>query len=267
MTFDEDAARVGARDRSRRYASSPRSSSRRRASCRCRSNPTSPAWTPSRGTSLYTSRWPAEGFDFTGKRVGVIGTGSTGVQLIPVVAREAGHLTVFQRSPAFTLPWQVRPFEPGELDELKANYPEIRAAQREHPVGAARLSRVLGADRHAEPTADQDRASARSSCGPSRSDGVMGALDWGDIFFDIEANRMATALYGEAIARIVKDPETAAALVPTHPFALQAPDHRPGLLRDVQPRQRHPRRPAQRTRSRGDSRRESRPSRAFTSST
>ncbi|PRC62848.1 cyclohexanone monooxygenase, partial [Mycobacterium sp. ITM-2017-0098] len=68
-----------------------------------------------------------------------IGTGSTGVQMIPVVAREAGHLTVFQRSPAYTLPWQVRSFEPGELDELKARYPAIRAAQREHPVGAARL--------------------------------------------------------------------------------------------------------------------------------
>ncbi|PRC58551.1 cyclohexanone monooxygenase, partial [Mycobacterium sp. ITM-2017-0098] len=69
-----------------------------------------------------------------------IGTGSTGVQMIPVVAREAGHLTVFQRSPAYTLPWQVRSFEPGGLDELKARYPAIRAAQREHPVGAARLS-------------------------------------------------------------------------------------------------------------------------------
>ena len=51
----------------------------------------------------------------------------------------------------------------------------------------------------------------------------MGALDWGDIFFDIEANRMATALYGEAIARIVEDPVTAAALVPTHPFGCKRP--------------------------------------------
>ena len=51
----------------------------------------------------------------------------------------------------------------------------------------------------------------------------MGALNWGDVFFDIEANRMATALYGEAIARIVNDPDTAAALVPTHPFACKRP--------------------------------------------
>ena len=92
------------------------------------------------GTSLHTGRWPDGVVDLSGKRVGVVGTGSTGVQLIPVVAREAEHLTVFQRSPAYTLPWRVRTFEPGELDELKASYPQIRAAQREHPVGAARLS-------------------------------------------------------------------------------------------------------------------------------
>ena len=107
------------------------------------------------GTSLFTSRWPRREVDLTGKRVGVIGTGSTGVQLIPVVAEEAAHLTVFQRSPAYTLPWKVRAFEPGELDEMKASYGEIRAAQREHPIGAARLSRLLGAVRDAgQPAAE-----------------------------------------------------------------------------------------------------------------
>ncbi|PRC48075.1 cyclohexanone monooxygenase, partial [Mycobacterium sp. ITM-2017-0098] len=75
--------------------------------------PTIPGMESFAGTSLYTSRWPEGGVDLTGLRVGVIGTGSTGVQMIPVVAREAGHLTVFQRSPAYTLPWQVRSFEPG----------------------------------------------------------------------------------------------------------------------------------------------------------
>jgi cation diffusion facilitator CzcD-associated flavoprotein CzcO len=174
------------------------------------------------GPSLYTSRWPAAGFDFTGKRVGVIGTGSTGVQLIPVVAKEAGHLTVFQRSPAYTLPWQVRPFEPGELDELKANYGEIRSAQREHPVGAARLSAfsVLINMLSRPPIKSASRADQLRAI---EENGVMGALDWGDIFFDIEANQMATQLYGEAIARIVHDPATAAALVPSHPFGCKRP--------------------------------------------
>jgi cation diffusion facilitator CzcD-associated flavoprotein CzcO len=174
------------------------------------------------GETLFTSRWPEDGFDLTGKRVGVVGTGSTGVQLIPVIARDVGQLFVFQRSPAFTLPWSVRAFEAGELDEMKARYGEIREAQRQHPVGAARLSAfsvlidmlvsppIKSATREEQLRAVEER-------------GVMGALNWGDVFFDIEANRMATSLYGEAIARIVEDPETAAALVPSHPFGCKRP--------------------------------------------
>jgi cation diffusion facilitator CzcD-associated flavoprotein CzcO len=174
------------------------------------------------GTSLFTSRWPKDGVDLAGRRVGVIGTGSSGVQLIPVVAREAQQLYVFQRSPAYTLPWRVRRFEPGELDDLKAHYDDIRAAQRAHPVGAARLSAfsvllgMLG-----KPPLKS--ASREDQLRAVEEDGVMGALNWGDIFFDIEANRMAATLYGEAVARIVKDPETAASLVPDYPFACKRP--------------------------------------------
>lgn len=174
------------------------------------------------GRSLFTSRWPADDVDLTGKRVGVIGTGSTGVQLIPVVAREAAQLYVFQRSPAYTLPWRVRRFEPGELDEMKARYGEIRAAQRAHPVGAARLSAFsVLLDMLARPPLKA--ATREEQLRAIEEHGVMGALNWGDIFFDIEANRMAAKLYGEAVARIVKDPDTAAALVPDHPFACKRP--------------------------------------------
>lgn len=174
------------------------------------------------GTSLYTSRWPREGVDLTGKRVGVIGTGSTGVQLIPVVAGQCEHLVVFQRSPAFTLPWQVRPFEPGELDALKADYAAIRAAQREHPVGAARLSAfsVLLEMLVRPPVKSASPEEKRRAV---EEHGVMGALNWGDVFFDIDANRMATELYGQAVARIVSDPQTAASLTPSHPFACKRP--------------------------------------------
>jgi cation diffusion facilitator CzcD-associated flavoprotein CzcO len=174
------------------------------------------------GTSLYTSRWPADGVDLSGKRVGVIGTGSTGVQLIPVIAPDVGELYVFQRSAAFTLPWEVRPFAPGELDELKSRYGEIRAAQREHPVGSARLSAfsVLLEMLVRPPVKSATREEQLRAI---EENGVMGALNWGDLFFDIDANRMATALYGEAVARIVKDPDTAASLVPSHPFACKRP--------------------------------------------
>jgi cation diffusion facilitator CzcD-associated flavoprotein CzcO len=174
------------------------------------------------GTSLFTNRWPKEKVDFTGMRVGVIGTGSTGVQLIPVVAQQASHLTVFQRSPAYTLPWQVRPFDDGELDELKANYAEIRAAQRQHAVGAARLSAFsVLFEMMARPPLKS--ASREDQVRAIDEGGVLGALSWGDVFFDIEANQMAAKLYGEAVARIVKDSDTAASLTPSHPFGCKRP--------------------------------------------
>jgi cation diffusion facilitator CzcD-associated flavoprotein CzcO len=174
------------------------------------------------GTSLFTSRWPEGDVDLNGKRVGVIGTGSTGVQLIPVVAQEAQHLSVFQRSPAYTLPWRVHRFEEVELDDMKARYGEIRAAQRAHPIGAARLSafsvllEMLGRPPLKSATREEQLRAIEEN-------GVLGALNWGDIFFDIEANQMAAKLYGEAVARIVKDPDTAASLVPVHPFACKRP--------------------------------------------
>lgn len=174
------------------------------------------------GASLFTGHWPKEGFDLSGKRVGVIGTGSTGVQLIPVVAKQAEHLTVFQRSPAYTLPWEIRAFDDGELDELKANYAEIRAAQRAHMIGAARLSAFsVMFEMMANPPLKS--ATREDQLRAIEEKGVIGALSWGDVFFDIEANRMAAKLYGEAVARIVKDPETAASLTPTHPFGCKRP--------------------------------------------
>ena len=146
---------------------------------------------------------------------------AAGVEEI-VVAQEAAHLTVFQRSPAYTLPWKVRRFEPGELDDLKARYPEIRAAQREHPVGAARLSAFsVLLEMLAKPPLKS--ASREERTRAVEEGGVMGALNWGDLFFDIEANRMAAELYGEAIARIVENPDTARALTPSHPFACKRP--------------------------------------------
>jgi cation diffusion facilitator CzcD-associated flavoprotein CzcO len=174
------------------------------------------------GTSVFTSRWPKESIDLAGKLVGVIGTGSSGVQLIPLVAREAAQLYVFQRSPAYTLPWRVRPFEEGELDEMKTHYADIRAAQRAHPIGAARLSAfsVLLEMLSRPPLKSTSREEQLRAI---EDGGVMGALSWSDVFFDIEANRMAAKLYGEAVARIVKDPETAAALVPDHPFGCKRP--------------------------------------------
>ncbi|OHV40338.1 cyclohexanone monooxygenase [Parafrankia colletiae] len=174
------------------------------------------------GTVLFSNRFPREGFDLTGKRVAVVGTGSTGVQAIPVVAEQAEHLYVFQRSAAYTLPSPARPYEPGEFEGLRSRYDEIRAAQRVAHVGAARTSAFsVLVDMAGFPALRTASREERLRAVEER--GVLGALYWSDVLVDPEAGRLATALYGEAVARIVRDPRTAASLVPTYPFGCKRP--------------------------------------------
>ena len=78
------------------------------------------------GQQYYTSRWPHEPVDFTGQRVGIIGTGSSGVQVIPHVAKVAEHLTVFQRTPSYAVPACNRPVDAEFQDQVKAQYAEVR---------------------------------------------------------------------------------------------------------------------------------------------
>jgi cation diffusion facilitator CzcD-associated flavoprotein CzcO len=174
------------------------------------------------GDTLFSNRFPREGYDFTDKRVAIIGTGSSGVQATPVVAEQAAHLYVFQRSAAYTMPSNPRAYEPGEFEGLRARYPEIRAAQRASFIGAARLN-AFSALLEAPEKPPLKLATREEQLQAIEERGVVGALMWGDVLFDIEANRMATKLYGEAVARIVKDPETAASLVPDYPFACKRP--------------------------------------------
>jgi len=88
-----------------------------------------------RGRTFHTGRWPHEGVDFTGLRVGVIGTGSSGIQSIPLMARQAEHLTVFQRTPNFTMPAKNAPLDRESVDARKARSREHRQAMRESRAG------------------------------------------------------------------------------------------------------------------------------------
>lgn len=78
------------------------------------------------GAHYHTGNWPHERVDFTGKRVGVIGTGSSAIQLIPMIAEEAEHLFVFQRSPNYSIPAHNGPQDPELLRQIKADYPGFR---------------------------------------------------------------------------------------------------------------------------------------------
>src|SRR5262249_14166781 len=87
------------------------------------------------GETYHTGRWPHEGVDFTGKRVGVIGTGSSGVQSIPIIAEQAAHLFVFQRTHAVSVPARNAPLDPAEQAAIKADYAGLRERNRDMTTG------------------------------------------------------------------------------------------------------------------------------------
>ena len=168
------------------------------------------------GLSLFTSRFPKEGFDFTGKRVAVIGTGSSGVQTVPVVAEQADHLYVFQRSAAFTRPANNRPIAPDEMQAIKADYPELRRKQLEAFAGTLRFGAVTIA-----PVDEAEKIlDAPTEARMSKIDelGWGAPWAWSDVMLDMEANQAGVELYGELIRRHVKDPTVAEALVPHYPI-------------------------------------------------
>jgi cation diffusion facilitator CzcD-associated flavoprotein CzcO len=168
------------------------------------------------GVRLYTNQYPKEGFDFTGKRVAVIGTGSSGVQAIPVIAEQAAHLFVLQRSAAFTRPANNRPIPPEEMQELKADYPELRRRQLEAFAGTLRFGAVT---LPAAPPEDRIMTAPVDVRLAKIDELGWGApWAWADIMLDTEANQAGVDLYAELIRRTVADPDTAEALVPHYPI-------------------------------------------------
>lgn len=161
------------------------------------------------GEIVFTSRWPCDGVQLEGRRVGVVGTGSSGIQVIPEIAKVADELYVFQRTPQFTVPARNRPLEPGELDEIKSRYAQIRATARQTGFGLAEFEpygrNALDAD-DAERQREFDRRWAEG--GPS----FLVAFD--DLIVDERANEFAAAYARERIAEIVDDPAVAEALTP-----------------------------------------------------
>ncbi|MBZ4321088.1 flavin-containing monooxygenase [Streptomyces huiliensis] len=171
------------------------------------------------GAVHHTADWPAGGVDLAGRRVGVIGTGCSGVQAVPVIAAEAAELTVFQRTPVYALPAHNRPLAAAEIAEIKARYPEFRAAQRLSRGGtvfAPPTKSALEAD-------DAERAAAYEAAWDS---GVLSGLlrTYTDILVDEAANETVAAFVRSKIRSIVADPATAEALSPrTFPFATKRP--------------------------------------------
>jgi cyclohexanone monooxygenase len=164
-----------------------------------------------KGKWYHTGFWPAEPVDFTGKRVGVIGTGSSGIQLIPQVARQAFELHVFQRTANYSLPARNAPLDPAAEQAAKQRYPAIRRQARESPSGVAHFPVPT---RSALEVSDEERERAYEE--RWRVGGIGLTRAFNDVLLSEEANRTAADFVRGKIREMVDDPEVAALLTPTY---------------------------------------------------
>ena len=162
-----------------------------------------------RGEVYQTGRWPHDPVSFLGKRVGVIGTGSSGIQSIPLIAEEADHLYVFQRTPNFSVPAKNAPLAPETVKEVKAGYDSLRQKARGSRDGISWPWREALA-LEASPEEREAEFGARWGRG-----GFVFLRAYGDLFEDAAANEAASSFVRNKIRSIVNDPDTAATLTPT----------------------------------------------------
>jgi cyclohexanone monooxygenase len=168
-----------------------------------------------RGRWYHTGLWPHEGVDFTGLRVGVVGTGSSGVQSIPLIARAARHLTVFQRTPQFSLPAGNKPTDPEEERRHKEHYEDWRRAALDTPFGMAGYPPPA---KSALEVAPEERRQAYESKW-AQGGSISFLYTYKDLLVNKAANDTAAEFVREKIRQIVKDPKTAEMLIPhDHPI-------------------------------------------------
>jgi cation diffusion facilitator CzcD-associated flavoprotein CzcO/acetyl esterase/lipase len=188
----------------------------------CLSTPKAPDITGSErftGDAYYTSTWPHEGVDFTGQRVGIIGTGSSGIQSIPLIAAQAASLTVFQRTPNFSIPAHHGPPAADRLAELAADRESYRTAALVSPAGVPMpVNEVSGATATAEVA--RQRFEAAYDAGELLT--ILGVFN--DQIVNAASNEIVAEMLREKIRSIVDDPETAETLCPTdHPLGTKRP--------------------------------------------
>ena len=164
------------------------------------------------GETIHTGLWPHEPVDFSGKTVGIIGTGSSAVQSIPVIAETAEQLYVFQRTPVYTFPAGNHPLDDDFRQDIKTRYADIRATQRAS-LGGMALFGVMGrlqevGEDNIRECSDAERKQRLAE------DGLPSLRRYADVGVDLDANEIACELYREHIAEIVDDEKTAKALSP-----------------------------------------------------
>ncbi len=172
------------------------------------------------GPTYITGLWPHEGVDFSGKKVAVIGTGSSAIQSIPHIAEEADHLTVYQRTPAYSLPAGNRPLTNSEVAEMKENYRDYREAQKYHLAGIPNPPRNL---QSAHEVSEEER---RERYEAGWDTGILTGLTTAfmDTLSDQQSNDWVSDFIREKIRDRVDDPDTAETLMPrSYPFGTKRP--------------------------------------------
>ena len=171
--------------------------------------PDMPGLNSFQGKWYHTGAWPHREVDFTGQRVGVIGTGSSGIQTIPAIAKQAAQVSVFQRTPNFSIPAWNRPLSADEQREWKAKYPQHREKARTTRSGILYDYSLRG-------TFDVDEEERQREYERRwKSGGANYTHAFNDIFFDRKANDQAAEFVRNKIRSIVRNPEVAAKLAPT----------------------------------------------------
>ena len=166
----------------------------------------------------HTGQWPHEGVDFTGKRVGQIGTGSTGIQAAPVIAETAAHLTVFQRTANYSVPARNTPLSPEFKRYVKENAAAIRGVTQATPNGHP----FIISDRAAIETSPEERQAIYEAAW--EKGGLQFRATFRDLLADKAANDTAAEFIRRKIHEIVKDPATATKLADIdHPYAAKRP--------------------------------------------
>jgi cation diffusion facilitator CzcD-associated flavoprotein CzcO len=170
------------------------------------------------GRWVHTGEWPHEGVDFSGKRVGLIGTGSTGIQAAPVIAETAAHLTVFQRTANYSVPARNGPLNPEFRRYVKENAAEIRRVMHSSLNGHP----WLVSERSALEISAEERQALYEAAW--ETGGLRFRATFRDLVTDNTANATAAEFIRAKIRDIVKDPATAAKLADIdHPYAAKRP--------------------------------------------
>ncbi len=172
-----------------------------------------------KGPIYHTARWPQSPVDFSDQRVGVIGNGSSGLQIIPELAQQVKQLVVFQRTAQYAVPSRNRPLDRQEVTEIKADYPGFRARNRQQ--SSAQMSNVETCQQSALSVSPAERQQLYQASW--QQGGFVFYATFNDLMRNQQSNQTAAEFIRTKIGQIVQDPQRAKLLSPQHVMGCKRP--------------------------------------------